>query len=189
MEVDKRGVDPGVGAVDITDYLSSESEKQEEDLSKSFSNFNTFKSATIKIISWIPGIGQYLEKESKIWSNLEDVLDDVRYAVPSTTKSTDVETDYTYRYFTHIIDIYDANQTRVQVVESISKYFYKMTTVTYYDSNKGEIDIASYHFSHSRGCDPVEISEAPNYMNYSNLATLAYNAWKANRVFYENYTY
>ena len=188
MEVDERAVDPGVGAVDITDYLSSESGKQEE-LSKSFSNFNTFKSAAIKIISWIPGIGQYIEKGSEIWSNLEDVLDDLRYAVPSTSKSADVETDYTYRYFTHIIDIYDTNQTWTEVGESISKYFYKMTTVTYYDSNKGEYDIASYHFSHSRNCNPVEIAEAPNYMNYSNLATLSYNAWKANRVFYEDYTY
>ncbi|MFZ5353383.1 MAG: hypothetical protein ACOZCL_11785 [Bacillota bacterium] len=172
------------GTVRIDDYLCSEGGWFNAE-NKSFTSFETFKIAAIKVVTNIPVIGQYIETGIEIYDALKAVCTDLSYIDKS--KQTTVDTKYTYRDFYHDLYCYDYNNSWKTIGYSLSRYYYKNLAMRYYNSNIGEYRDANYYFTHSNGYSPCYIAEAANHKNYSQLNSLTYEAWVYNRSYYETY--
>lgn len=162
------------GEVNIIDTLGNES-GYTTSTDKSFASFETFKYASIKIIEKVPGIGDVYKLGSDIYNALKAIYSDL--STINGSKQVDVETRYAYRYFWHDLYVYDYNDSWKWVGESLSKYYYKHYAMFAYLDSIGEFRWSTYSFSHKNGYSPEAIAKAPNYMNYSALADIAYECW------------
>ena len=143
------------------------------------------KNTAVIIISNIPGIGNVVSTVSSIvdlLSSYNSAFNSVDYS-----KETKVETQYSYRNFTHYIKAYTKNYIWKDVGSSLSRYYYKHIRVTAYSKNKGDYVTTSKDFTHSNGFAPEKIAKARNYKNYSMLSSLGYEAYVYNRTYKETY--
>jgi len=102
-------------------------------------------------------------------------------------KTLYTQTEYSYRFFYHLLYAYDYNYSWEDVGQSTSKYYYKHLYMRYYNNYTGEYETATYDYNHSHGFSPCIKSTAPNYMNYSGLSQCAYNAWSDGGNYSERY--
>ncbi|MBU5257466.1 hypothetical protein [Tissierella praeacuta] len=176
--------DPGVGTVKISDKLYGESGRFDGEFRK-FTDFETFKYTAITIVKKIPRIGTYVEYGLDIYDALKSVVSDMRYIDKG--KKVEVQTWYSYRDFCHWLQVWDYGEWK-DIGQSESRYYYKHLFMNYYNNKSLEYVGEAYNFTHSKGCDPTVIAEAPNYMNYKKLKEIAYDYWKYNRgKYYEGF--
>lgn len=169
-------VDPEVGTVKISDELRHESGSINGDL-RNFTDFNIFKLASITIIKRLPYIGQYVEKGQEIYDALAAVNSDLRYINKS--KEITTQTWHTFRDFYHWLYVLDYGSWK-DMGHSVSRYFYKRLSVTYYNYQIGEYRRAEHSYTHSRGYGPCSIAKAPNYMRHAQLRDIVYDNWRTN---------
>lgn len=172
------------GTTKIDDYLANESGWVQSS-KLDFPNFDVFSVAAIRITKYIPVVGAYIQTGWEIYNDLKTIYSSlgniqVGHAVWE-------ETNYTYRYFSHLLYAYDYTNSWKRVGESTSKYYYKQLYMRYYDGSVGEYRTATKQFSHSYGYSPCTRSTAPNYMNYSILSQKAYTAWSTGFSYSEAY--
>jgi hypothetical protein len=177
--------DPGDGTIRIDDVLSSEAGWVTA-TDKSYTSYDSVKYVSIKIISSIPVIGNLYNTISSIYDGLKAVCNDLTSMVG--TKSGEVITKYTYRGFSHDLYAYnEANRVWKNVGYSLSRYYYKSSSMWYYNQNIGEYRWASYNFSKDNGYGPAALAKAPHYMDYTYLSNAASNAYYSGHNFYETY--
>ncbi|WP_067842490.1 hypothetical protein [Amphibacillus sediminis] len=164
--------DPGNGATKINDALSKLNGLRDR-RPRDFKSMETFKSASITLATYLPGIGKWIEKGSSIWNSLTKVAKDVGSGKGKNVKST---TQYSDRYFYHWLYVYDRGAWR-DYGYSLSRYWYKHVVVSYIDSKKDEVATASYDYSRKKN-SPNKISKAPNYMNKKRLSQIIQGRWR-----------
>ncbi|KYO68570.1 hypothetical protein ATZ99_00790 [Thermovenabulum gondwanense] len=178
-------VDPGYGTVKIEDVLTKEVGYMNATPRKSFTSFETFKYASVLIIKAVPGIGDIYRRGEEIYNALKAVYTDLSNIDPY--KRVEVETKYTYRDFYHDLYVWDYSKTWKYIGYSLSRYYYRIYGMWYFDSKIGEFRYNVEYYTHQNGYPPEVIAKAPNYMKYNVLSQLAYEAWKMGRTYYETY--
>lgn len=184
-EIGVEYIDPDYGTVKIEDVLTSEVGYINGTPRKSFTNFETFKYASILVIKAVPRIGDIYKKGEEIYNALKAVYTDLANIDPY--KRVETETKYTYRDFYHDLYVWDYSKTWKYIGYSLSRYYYKYYGMWYYDTKIGEFRHKDEYYSHQNGYPPEVIAKAPNYMKYNILSQLAYEAWKMGRTYYETY--
>lgn len=184
-EIGVEYVDPGYGTVKIEDVLTNEVGYIDGTLRKSFTNFETFKYASILIIKAVPGLGDIYRRGEEIYNALKAIYTDLSKIDPY--KRVETETKYTYRDFYHDLCVWDYSKTWKNVGYSLSRYYYKYYKIWYFNTDIGEFRWRDYAFSHQNDYPPEVIAKAPNYMKYNVLSQLAYEAWIMGRKYYETY--
>ncbi|MFA1643685.1 hypothetical protein AB5N96_12540 [Chryseomicrobium imtechense] len=169
-EISPMVVDPGRGAVKINDGLSTLNGIRGR-TARDFSNMETFKAASLTIATYIPVVGQWIEKGSSIWSQLSNVKTDIGSGTGTNVRS---ETEYTDRYFYHWLYVYDG--VWKDYGYSQSRYWYKLVSLRYIDKTCDCVRITGYDFSKLQN-SPSKISKAPNYMNKTRLSTIVKERW------------
>lgn len=176
------------GTVNIEDKLdTSEGSRLHDYPEKSFTNTNAFKNTMVSIISYVPGIGQYVEKGSEILSMLQDLDADLKMFI-GTSKPLYNTNFYSTRNFHHKLSVWNEYTQKCDYVGySKSKYYYKHSEVRYFNTSVNEWRTSSESFTHANGYGPATIAKAPNYMNRSMLSRLAHDRWVEGNMYYETY--
>lgn len=170
-------VSPGVGAVDIQDWLSNSAGWISAD--QKSGSYNTIKMGSMAILT--KALGPVFATVSTVVDYVKAGYEDL-YVVMDMTKLTTVTTQYSVRDFYHRLYVYDNNKSWKDVGYSISRYYYTWSAVNFVKKD-GNADYAIYFDDDN----PSDIDEAKNYKNYSTLAQKAIAAWKGNYRYVETY--
>lgn len=166
-------IDPGDGTVKISDELLNPSSIVDA-TDKGFSDFETFKYTSVLIVTNVPGFGQYFETGLQIYDGLKAVFTDMnnidRY------KRVDVTTKYSYRDFYHWLYVWQ-NGDWSDMGYSLSRYYYKHTSMLYYNTIRNDFESVNWDFTLTNGYNPCVKATAPNYMNYSALSQIVHERW------------
>lgn len=151
----------------------------------SFSSYESAKYTLVTVIPYVPVIGRYAETLMQIYDGLRAVESDLNNF--DGNRRTDVQTKYNYMDFYHDLYVYDNNNQWKYVGHSLSREFYKYTYMYYFNTSLNSYDDVSWFYNRANGYGPCIVAEAPNYMNYTQLRSNAYEAWVYNTSYNESY--
>ncbi|MGV8146605.1 MAG: hypothetical protein ACLKAK_06840 [Alkaliphilus sp.] len=177
-------IDPGVGTIKIVDVLHNESGFKTS-LDKEFTSYDTFKYASVKILKYVPVVGDVFTIGVDIYNALRALDNDLVHINGS--REVEITNRYTFREFYHRLYVWNSAGRWEDVGYSNSRYYYFSSNMYFYNTKIGEFDSSEARFTHSRGYKPAHIAEAANYMNKPRLVQLAYEAWMSNRDYIERY--
>jgi hypothetical protein len=147
--------------------------------------YNDFYNRYYTIISSLPGLPACIRQGVTIFNLLVTKVPELLHV--NTDKSVEVWTRFSYRYFYEYLYAYDYNYRWKSEGQSVSKNYYQHYSIWYFNATMNEYEFASFNFSYTNNCPPVEINMAPNYKNYTALSNAAYYAWVFNNPYYERY--